>query len=130
MKRLLFFLLSLSIYFSATVYAFDCENIYGTWQGALNGLKSVRLSIHPFDGEENAKISFKDGSGVSLTYGLFVGSCQQNSDGTISMHLTRNSYGVNSNIDVQLTSINTLKVDAFSYSDYMNSGGGSGTLSK
>lgn len=128
MKKLAL-LLGLSSILSTSAFALECDNIYGTWQGTLSALNGVRLSIHPFDGMETANIAFVN-DGENIEYGLFIGNCQKNADGSVTMHLTRNSYGVQGNIDMQLTNTNTLNVSSFTYRDFMDHGSGSGILSK
>ena len=128
MKKI-FCLLSLVGSLSTSAFALDCDNIYGIWQGNLGNLNSVRLYIHTFDGMESANIQFNS-EGENIEYGMFVGACQKNADGSVTMNLTRNSYGVEGNINVQLTNANTLNVSSFTYRDYLEHGSGSGILSK
>lgn len=131
MKKILgYFCLALTIgLLSTSVFALDCNDIFGVWNGNLGKLSSVRLYIHESDPNEDASISFNSG-GIDYSYGMLKGKCKKNSDGSITLNLTRNSLGVNANLSARLTSPSQLVIESFSYSDHFGNGSGSGTLSK
>lgn len=111
-------------------YALDCNDIYGSWNGNLNQIKNVSLRIHPFDGMETANIAFLATDSSNMEFGLLAGDCKKNVDGSITMKLTRDSYGIRSAMDLQLKDEHHLIVSYFSYSDPWSGGAGSGELSK
>ncbi len=128
MKKLVFLLLISS--FSSSVFAVDCNNIYATWRGNLGNISNVNLFIHKFDGMESANIKFTLPDTSRIEYGLFVGSCKKNKDGSITMDLTRDSYSVHGVINVKLIDEHTLSVNSFTFRDPYNSGSGSGVLNR
>lgn len=128
MRKVVFTLIILSC--SAWSYAFECDELEGSWRGNLDKLTNVNLYIHANDGMETANISFNSPDGSRTEFGLLVGACQKNPDGSVIMNLTRDSYGVRSAMNLQLTNQQTVNVSYFSYSYPWGGAAGSGFLSK
>lgn len=117
----------------STVFAgapLSCEAIKGDWRGNMTGLIGTRLNIHADDGREVASIAFYDEDQTSREYGLIVGTCQQNTNGDVTMHLYRNSWGVQFDAYLRLINQSTLEVKSLTYRDNFSAGSGEGTLSR
>jgi hypothetical protein len=128
MKKLLSCsLTAMAMGLSTASFALDCKNLIGHWSGQLGNLQVIDLNIHRPEVVEDAYIEFRVEESDTL-FGLLKSSCKKNPDGTVTIALSRNSYGIQANFQGRLIKPITLEVSAFSYSLFSESGNGAGTL--
>lgn len=87
----------------------SCDDVYGYWSGSIPGYESVNLKLEKNNPVENADIRYRGDYG-SLEFGGFIGKCHATADGSLTMDVSRNSYGVNGTINTHLTAANNLEV--------------------
>lgn len=131
MKKIVLGLLGLlSFSYNFPIFALNCNDALGFWQGSLPPLTSVNLFIHHPDIAEDASITFIDAKHVSMEYGMLHGTCNQQPDGSLLLTFSRHAYGANVNLLAKLDRSNQLTVINFSYGDNLSKGAGNGALYK
>lgn len=135
MKKLLITLAGVcctSMAFAATTPV-KCSSLAGgLWQGNLGNLTNVTLSINSAGGKAingHAWFNYDSGAG-SAELDMLQGTCVENADGTATLTLNRDSYGVSGNVSATATNDKTLSVKSFSYNDPWDHFSGSGTLTR
>lgn len=115
--------------FSCYSFALECKDLYGYWRGDLEPLRNVVLFIQPYDGAQDAEISFIDEHGQKNDIDQLIGQCHQYSNGSVSMDLSRNSSQTSVKMRVDLN--DSSKVSALlAYKTQTSYGSGQGELSK
>lgn len=120
---------------SNTFAAVKCDSLRNTtWRGDLGEVTNVDFHIN-YDNNGNGTLSgvvnfnFDNGSG-SAELDMLEGSCKENSDGTTTISLSRDSYGVKGNITAIATNSDELNISSFTYQDPWGSNSGKGRLKK
>lgn len=131
MKKILsYFMFVLVTSLPTMVFALECKDVFGVWKGSLGGLSNVRFGTSSFgDPWQDAEVSFVN-HGASTTVGMIRGSCQKNTDGSLSLVYIADRYGVNLNINAKLTNKKMLEVTLFNYYTPLDRAYCSGTLTR
>ncbi len=102
----------------------SCNDIYGNWSGAFSNYKRVNLTLKRNNPVENGHIRYEADYG-SMEFGGFKGKCHVNADGSLTMNLSENFYGINGTINTHMISPDQLQVQfSISYGFGMDTGAG------